>query len=73
MAFQYLERSYNKEGDRLFSRVCAYVTSRNGFKLKERRSRFDIWNKFFYSKIGEALEQVAQGGGGCPIPGDIHS
>ena len=24
----------------------------------------------FYNKCGEALEQVAQRGGGCPIPGD---
>ena len=26
----------------------------------------------FYSKGGEALEQVAQRGGGCPIPGDVQ-
>ena len=27
---------------------------------------------FFYSKGGEALAQVAQRGGGCPIPGDTQ-
>jgi len=27
----------------------------------------------FYSKGGEALDQVSQGGGGCPIPGDVQS
>ena len=27
---------------------------------------------FFYSKSGEALEQAAQRGGGCHIPGDIR-
>jgi len=26
----------------------------------------------FYSKGSEALEQVAQRGGECPIPGDIQ-
>ena len=28
--------------------------------------------KLFYSKGGEALAQVAQRGGGCPIPGDTQ-
>ena len=28
---------------------------------------------FFYRKGGEALKQVAQRGGGCPIPGDIQN
>ena len=27
--------------------------------------------KMFYDKAGETLEQAAQRGGGCPIPGDI--
>ena len=27
---------------------------------------------FFYSKDGEALEQIAQRDGGCPIPADIQ-
>ena len=26
---------------------------------------------FFHDKGGKALEQVAQGGGGCLVPGDI--
>ena len=29
--------------------------------------------KLFYSKGGEALAQVAQRGGGCPIPADAQS
>ena len=33
--FQYLEGSYRKEGDRLFSRVCDDRKRRQGFKLKE--------------------------------------
>ena len=36
------------------------------------RFRLDIRKKFFYNKGGEALEQVAQRGGGCPILGDIR-
>jgi len=26
----------------------------------------------FYNNGGEALEQIAQRGGGCPVPGDIQ-
>ena len=33
--FQYLKRSYRKEGDRLFIRIYCDKTSRNCFKLKE--------------------------------------
>ena len=63
MAFQYLKGNYKNEGDGLFSRVCCDSTRGNGFKLKEGRC---------CSKGGEALEQVAQRGGGCPAPGDIQ-
>jgi len=44
--------------------------SLSGYKLKERRFRLHIKKKFFYSKAGAALAQVAQRGSGCPIPGD---
>jgi len=68
--FQYLKGGYKKEGDRLFSRVCCDRTRGNSFKLKEGRFTVHIRQKFFYDKSGEALEQVAQIGGECPIPGD---
>ena len=32
----------------------------------------DIRKKVFYSEGGEALEQAAQRGGGCPVPGDTQ-
>ena len=75
---QYIKSSYKEEGDRLFSRVCCDGTRGNGFKLKQEGFRLDIGNKFFtirvffYSKSGEALEQVAQRGDGCPVPQDIQ-
>mgnify|MGYP001853027772 CR=1 FL=1 len=31
-----------------------------------------VYRKTFYNKGGEALEQVAQRGGGSPVPGDIQ-
>ena len=56
MACQYPKGELQKEY-RLFSRVYCERTRRNGFKLKEA---------VFYSKGSEALEQVAQRGGGAP-------
>jgi len=29
--------------------------------------------KVFYNEVGEVLDQVAQRGGRCPIPGNIQS
>ena len=71
MAFQNPEEGHKKEGNRLLSRICCDRMRGNGFRLKERRFRFSIRKKFS-SKSGEALAQVAQRGGGCPIPGDIQ-
>ena len=50
-AFRYLKRSYRKEGDRLFSRVCGDRTRGNGFKLKEGRFRLDIGNNYFTVRV----------------------
>ena len=71
-AFPYLKGGWMKEGDRLLSGVCCDRPKGNGFKLKEGRLRLDIRNKFFYTESGEALAQVVQRGGGCPVPGDIQ-
>ena len=41
-AFQYLEGSYRKEGERLFCRICGDRMRGNGFKLKGVRFWLDI-------------------------------
>lgn len=72
VACQCLKGSNRKEGYRLFSSACWGRTRGNGFKFKEEgRFRLDIRKKF-YSEGGEALAQVAQRCGGCPILGDIQ-
>ena len=47
MAFQYLEASYRKDRDRLFTRVCGDRTRGDGFKIKEGRFRLDIKKESF--------------------------
>jgi len=70
-AFQYLKGAYEKGRDRLFTRACCKKTKCSGFQLKEGRFTLDGKEEFFYSESGETMEQVAQRGGGCPIPGNI--
>ena len=65
VAFQYLKGVYNQEGEWLFTWFDSDRTRGN------RRFRLDTGRKFF-TQGGEALEQVAQGGCGCPIPGGIQ-
>ena len=42
------------------------------FQTKKGYVQAAYKEKVFYSKAGEALEQIIQRGGGCPIPGDIQ-
>jgi len=51
VAFQYLKRTYRKDGGRLFSRACCDRTRGNGFKLKEGKFRLDIRKKFFMMRV----------------------
>ena len=72
VTFQYLKGAYKQEGERLFAGVDSDRTRRNDFKLRQGRFRLDIRKKFFHTESSDTLEQVAQGGCGCPVPGDIQ-
>lgn len=52
-AFQYLKRSYKKEGDRLSSMVCSKRTRGNGFKLGEGRFGQDIRKKSLIVRVAK--------------------
>ena len=67
----YLQIQPTKEASQPFTRVDNGRIRGNGFKLKEGRFRLDIRGKFF-TKSGEALQQAAQRGCGCPIPGGVQ-
>ena len=71
VAFQYLKGAYKQEGSQLFERADNSRTRGNGFKLKEGRFGFDIRGKFF-TLSGEVLEQAAQRGCGCSVPGGVQ-
>ena len=47
-SFQYLKGGYEKEGGRLFNRVCQDRTRGDGFKLKEGRFRLDVRKTGFF-------------------------
>ena len=50
-AFQYLKRSYKKDGEGLFAQIVNDRTRGNGLKLREDRFRLDIRRKFFTVRV----------------------
>jgi len=64
------EGAYRKAGEGLLIRACSDRTRRKGSKLEEGRFWLDIRKKFIlYSEGSETLEQAAQKGCWCPLPG----
>jgi len=51
VAFQYLKEIHKHEENQLFAWVDSARTRRNGFKLKEGRTRLNIIGKFFTERV----------------------
>jgi len=51
VAFQYLKGAYKQEGERLFTWVDSGRTRGNGFKLRQRRFRWDMRRKFLTQRV----------------------
>ena len=66
-AFQYLKGDYKQEENQLLAWVDSDKTKGKGFKFKDGRFRLEI----LYRESGEVLEQAAQRGCGCFIPGGV--
>jgi len=71
-AFQHLKVAYRKAGDGLFRRVRSSRTRGNGSKLGEGRLILGIRKEILYCEGRKTLEQAAQWGCGCPLPGSIQ-
>ena len=71
-AFQYLKRAYRQEGSQLFTRVDNGRKRRKCFKSRKGRFRLDIKGEVLYQESGEVLEETAQRGCGCPVPGGVQ-
>jgi len=70
--FQYLKGTYKKAEEWFLIRAYRYRMRRNGFKLEESRFRLNNRKKFFYCEGHKTLEQVAQRGCECLLPGSIQ-
>ena len=52
--------------------LAGSVVTGQGEMVSNSEGRLRLGITFFYGKGSETWEQVAQRGGGCPIPGDIR-
>jgi len=66
----WLKDGADRSSSQLFTRVDSDRTKRNSFKLKDGRFRLVIRWKCF-RESGEVMEQAAQKGYGCSVPGGV--
>ena len=60
VAFQYLKEIHKREENQLFAWVDSARTRRNGFKLKEGRTRLNIIGKFFTERVVRCWNRLSR-------------
>ena len=66
-------KGYEKEGDRLFSKVCCDGTKGNNFQIKARRFRLDIRITLFTVRVVKHWHRLLRGVMDVPIPEYIQT
>ncbi|NXT78496.1 KATL2 protein, partial [Zapornia atra] len=69
---QNLPRLKHQTVQRPLSKTSPRSTAEFKSSTKETPKQIRYWGEVFYRESGEGLEQAAQRGGGCPVPGSVQ-
>lgn len=69
--FKYFKRTFKKDENIHFNKICCNRTRCNGFKLKEGTFRLDIRETFFTMRVVKHWHKLPRCGK-YPVPGSIQ-
>jgi len=64
-----MKESYEKDGERRFTRACSDRTRGNGFEQKEGRFRVDLRKTFFMMRVVRCWKRLPKRAVGAPLLG----